>query len=92
VTASRRSRDLVAAAVSLAVGGGLAVYLVLGHHPWDSSESMPVGPGEGIHPSDFLAIIPLVVGLGLAVWFVWRGRRSTRSDGASPGVHPTHRR
>lgn len=81
----------MAAAVSLIVGVGLAVYLVVGSHPWDSRESMPVGAGKGVHPTDLVAIVPLVAGVGLAIWFVWRSRRSARSDEASPGVPTTHR-
>jgi hypothetical protein len=88
----RRSRDRLAAVASLVIGVGLAVYLVAGGHPWDSDEAMPVGAGKGIHPSDLLAVIPLVVGVGLAAWFAWRSRRPELADGASPVVPTSHRR
>jgi hypothetical protein len=94
----RRSRDRLAAIASLLVGIGLAVYLVAGSHPWDSEEAMPIGVGKGIHPSDLLAVIPLLVGVGLAAWFAWRSRRPDAPDApdavdeASPGVPTAHRR
>ena len=98
MTARRSSRDLWAAAASLVVGIALAVYLVVGHHPWDSGERMPIAAGRGVHPTDLLAVIPLTVGFGLAAWFVWRSGRRGRADRAgasveaSPGVRaPDHR-
>ena len=89
---SRRSRDRLAAVASLLIGVGLAVYLVAGSHAWDSDEVMPIGPGKGIHPSDLLAVVPLVVGIGSAAWFAWRSRRPRRDQAPSPGVPESRRR
>jgi H+/Cl- antiporter ClcA len=88
----RRSRDRLAAVASLVIGLALAAFLVAGEHSWDSDQSMPIGVGKGIHPSDLLAVVPLVVGFGLAAWFAWRSRRPDAAHEVSPGVATPHRR
>jgi hypothetical protein len=54
--------------VSLALGAVGAVAWVAGKHRWDGRVVFTISQTHGVHVGDALALIPLVLGMGLAVW------------------------
>ncbi|WP_426572735.1 hypothetical protein [Aquihabitans sp. McL0605] len=66
---------MLAALTALGLGLLAATMMVAGHHPWDGPELEGLTQTHGIHEGDALAIVPLLVGAGLA-WWCFRRRPS----------------
>ena len=63
----------LAALVALLLGALAAAAWVGGEHRWDGRVVLTLAHDHGVHIGDSVAILPLLLGIGLAQW-CWRQR------------------
>ncbi|MEZ5180780.1 MAG: hypothetical protein R2702_02730 [Acidimicrobiales bacterium] len=85
VPVAERGAAVVAALVALGLGGLAAIMMVAGHQPWDGPQVASLTATHGLHRGDLLAVVPLLVGLGLARW-CWGQRPAPRTASWEPSA------
>lgn len=58
----------MAALVALLLGGLAAAAWVGGEHRWDGRVVLTLARNHGVHIGDSIAVVPLLLGAGLALW------------------------
>lgn len=65
----------VAALTALGLGAVCAILAIAGHPPWEGPTVIGLTDTHGLHQGDVVALVPLVIGTGLA-WWCWSRPRA----------------
>lgn len=69
----------LAAVVALVLGALAAAAWVGGEHRWDGRVVLTLAHDHGVHVGDSVAVIPLLLGIGLAAWCLRQRPHSVRT-------------